>query len=807
MSARKVSIVLAPLKSNQPQHLCSMRKIKDITLVYILCLVVGLNAQAQEKFTLSGYVKNAKNGEEIIGAVISVKGTSNGVATNPYGFYSLTLPKGKYTIVYTLIGFEPQEFEVELFANKTNTIELSEKNQELKEVEIVSERADGNVKNVEMSVNKLDIKTIKKIPALLGEVDIIRGIQLLPGVSTVGEGAQGFNVRGGGVDQNLVLLDEAPVFNSSHLFGFFSVFNPDAVKDVKLIKGGIPAQYGGRLSSILDVRLNEGNNKKLAVNGGIGLIFSRLTIEAPIVKDKCSFIVAGRRSYIDFLAKPFLRDDLKKSKFYFYDLTAKINYIINDKNRVYASGYLGRDVFSSGFKSNWGNTTTTIRWNHLFNQKLFLNTTVFYSNYDYELVFGQPNGDQFSWRSKIINYSIKPEFTYYANTKNTVHIGGQATLYDFRPGRATFTSGDQSSDISLKDKWGVESAVYLDNEQRIGGRITAQYGLRYSMWQYVGPGKVYSYRDTVPNISKPLDDTINVASGKVIKQYGNLEPRFNIKFDLTESSSIKASYTRISQYLHLVSNTSASTPLDVWTPTTNNIKPQICDQVAAGYFKNFGESNNYESSVEIYYKNMINQVDYIDNANLLLNEYIEAELLNGKGRAYGLELFVKKNKGKFTGWLSYTLARTERKVEGINKGDWYPNRFDKLHNLNLVGFYQFNKKWDMSATFAFATGTPSTFPTNRIVVQGYIIPTNADEKRNNYRIPAYHRLDLSVTRQGKVRKRYESFWVFSVYNVYGRHNAFSVYFQQSDSGTNSTEAIQYSIIARPIPSISYNFKF
>ncbi len=782
--------------------------IKKVTFKIVLfLLILSKSGFAQEKFTLSGYVKNSKNGEEIIGAVVSVKGTTNGVATNPYGFYSLTLPKGNYTILYSIVGFESVEREVDLSANRIDNVELGERQQQLKEVEITSERADGNVKNVEMSVNKLDIKTIKKIPALLGEVDIIRGIQLLPGVSTVGEGAQGFNVRGGGVDQNLVLLDEAPVFNSSHLFGFFSVFNPDAVKDVKLIKGGIPAQYGGRLSSILDVRLNEGNNKKLAVNGGIGLIFSRLTIEAPIIKNKCSFIIAGRRSYIDFLAKPFLREDLKKSKFFFYDLTAKVNYIINDKNKVFLSGYLGRDVFSSGFKSNWGNTTTTIRWNHLFNQKLFLNTTAFYSNYDYELVFGQPNGDQFSWRSKIINYSVKPELTYYLNTKNTIHFGGQATLYDFSPGRATFTSGDQSNDISLKDKYGIESAVYIDNEQRIGGRITTQYGLRVSMWDYIGPGKIYTYRDTIPNVSKPLADTSNAASGKVISKYWNPEPRFSIKYDLTTTSSIKASYTRISQYLHLVSNTTASTPLDVWTPTTNNIKPQLCDQVALGYFKNFGENNDYESSVETYYKTMQNQVDYIDNANLLLNEYLEGELMNGKGRAYGLELFVKKNNGKFTGWISYTLARTERKVNGINNNEWYPNRFDKVHNLNVVAFYQFNKKWDASATFAFATGTPATFPTNRIVVQGYIIPNNSDEKRNNYRIPAYHRLDLSVTRQGRVHKKWESFWVFSVYNVYGRHNAFSVYFQQSASGGNSTEAIRYSIIARPIPSIAYNFKF
>ena len=777
---------------------------KRFLIFSILLLVCSISLHAQEKFTLSGYVKNAKSGEELIGAIVVVKGTTNGVATNAYGFYSLTLPKGTYAIVYTQLGMLSIEKQIDLTSNHTENTELSDKEQELKEVVVSSEREDANVKSVEMSVNKLDIKTISKIPALLGEVDLIRAIQLLPGVSTVGEGAQGFNVRGGGVDQNLVLMDEAPVFNSSHLFGFFSVFNPDAVKDVKLIKGGIPAQYGGRLSSILDVRLKEGNNKNYSVSGGLGLIFSRLLIEGPIIKNKCSFVVAGRRSYIDALAKPFLRKDLKKSKFFFYDLTAKVNYIVNEKNKVFLSGYLGRDVFSAGFKSNWGNATSTLRWNHLFNEKLFLNTTAFYSNYNYELEFGR-----FTWRSKIINYSVKPDFTYYLNPKNTIHYGGQATLYDFRPGKASFTSGDNKTDISLKDKYGVESALYIDNEQKLGARLTLQYGLRYSLWDFIGPGSYFTYADTTPNISKRLLAEDSVTTGKVISHYGQLEPRFSLKYDLTETSSIKASYNRISQYLHLISNTTASTPLDVWTPSTNNLKPQIVDQVALGYFKNFGAHNDFETSVETYYKYMQNQVDYIDNANLLLNKYLEADLLNGTGRAYGLELYLKKNTGKFTGFISYTLSRTERKVTGINQGNWYPNRFDKLHNLSVVAFYTFNPKWDVSANFVLATGTPATFPTSKIEIQGYVIPYNADEKRNNYRIPAYHRLDLAITMQGKKRTKWSSYWVVSCYNVYNRKNAFSVYFRQSTdpTQTNITEAVRYSVIGHWIPSIAYNFKF
>jgi hypothetical protein len=664
-----------------------------------------------------------------------------------------------------------------------------------------------------MSVAKLDIKQIQKMPALLGEVDIIKSIQLLPGVTTVGEGASGFNVRGGNIDQNLVLMDEAPVYNSSHLFGFFSIFNPDAVKDVKLIKGGIPAQYGGRASSVLDIRMKEGNSKKMEVNGGLGTIFSRLSIEAPILKDKASFIIAGRRSYIDVLAKPFLskkQPDLKDAKFYFYDLTAKFNWRINDKNTVFASGYFGRDVFGAGFKFNWGNTTATLRWNHIFNSKLFMNMSAFYSNYKYELGFKDEGSSQkFEWTSNIINYSVKPDFTYYLNSKNTIRFGAQGILYTFKPGTAIITSQDGvKSNISLDDQYGVEYAAYIDNEQKLSNRFTLQYGLRWSFFNYMGKGTKYTYRDTIPNESRPLDNEEKIEQGETIKSYNTPEPRLALNYTINDKSSIKLGYNRMSQYLHIVSNTAASTPLDIYTPVTNNIKPLIADQVTLGYFRNF-KDNMFETSGEIYYKNLQNQLDYVDNANLLLNKYLEADLIQGKGRAYGLELYIKKAKGKLNGWVSYTLSKTERQVRGISNDEWYLSKYDRTHNVNTVLIYDLNKRFSFSANFVFQTGTPATFPTAKVEVQGYVIPYNTDNKRNNYRNTPYHRADIGITYNFKSndRKRWKSTIVLSVYNVYNRRNAFSIYFRNNPDYPINTEAVRYSVVGSIIPAITYNFKF
>ena len=769
--------------------------------------------------TVSGYIKDAANGEGLIGVSVYVKESGTGAVTNNYGFYAVTLPPGQYSVVISYIGYAKQTRTINLAnGNVRLDVELKQEGEQLQEVVVSTNRSDDNIKNIEMSVNQIDVKTLKRIPALLGEVDVIRSIQLLPGVSTVGEGATGFNVRGGSIDQNLVLLDEAPVYNSSHLFGFFSVFNPDAVKDVKLIKGGIPANYGGRIASILDVRLKEGNSKKAELNGGIGLIFSRLSYERPVFKGKGSFIVAARRSYADVLAQPFLNGDLKGSKFYFYDLTAKGNYRINDKNTVFLSGYLGRDVFGADFGFNWGNATVSGRWNHVFSDRLFLNTTAYYSNYDYSLnsdLKGKNTSDYFRTDSRIVDYSIKPDFTLYVG-KNTISFGGQSIFHDFQPGTATAASAGSVRTFGLESKYSLENALYVGNEQQVDKKLQLQYGLRYSLFSYIGPGEAYTFQTDVPvGTRRQVITSVAYKGRDVIKTYGNFEPRFAAKYELNNTSSLKLSYNRLAQYIHLISNTSASTPLDIWTPSTNNIKPQLADQIAGGYFKNFGRSTStgseFEASVEVYYKWLQNQIDYIDGASLILNKFLEGDLLTGKGRAYGAEFYVKRNTGVVNGWISYTLAKTERQVAGINNGNWYPTRFDKRHVLTSVLLIDpsRSKRWNFSATFTLASGTPATFPTNRFEYEGIAVPQNFGNTRNNYRIPAYHRLDLAATLQGRKRpgKRKDDNWVFSVYNVYARKNAFSVYFQPNETNTLVTEAVRYSVFATIIPSVTYNFKF
>lgn len=793
-----------------------IKPMKNKLLHYCFLLLLfgtAVPALAQNRHTVSGFVKDQSNGEGLIGVSVYVREAETGVVTNPYGFYSLTLPNGSYTLVFSYIGYQKITKEFTLDADKTISIELADESNQLSEVTISTQKEDENVRGIEMSVNKVEMKTIRKMPALLGEVDLIRSIQLLPGVTTVGEGASGFNVRGGDVSQNLVLLDEAPVYNSSHLFGFFSVFNPDAVKDVKLIKGGIPAQYGGRISSILDVRMKEGNAKKREINGGIGSIFSRLTYEQPFAKGKGSFIVAGRRSYIDVLAKPFLNSDLKDSKFYFYDLTAKVNYRLGDKDTFYASGYFGKDVFGGGdFGFGWGNATATARWNHIFSNKLFMNLTGYYSNYDYNLGQNQnkPDAkDKFDWKSKIISTSIKPDFTFYITPNNQLTFGGQYIYYDTRPGKATFVSEGDMQDISLEPRYADESALYAGNELKFGDRISLQYGVRYSYFRSLGPGTEYLYAETEKGKRKePIFPGTEYKKGDVIKSYGNLEPRAALNIGITSNASIKASYNRTSQYLHLLSNTAASSPLDVWTLSGINIKPEKADQVALGWFQNFSD-NTYEASVEVYYKKMYNQIDYVPASDLLLNEYFAGDLLFGKGRAYGAEFYLKKNKGRLTGWVSYTLSRTERLVESVSNNDWFPARFDKPHNFTAVAIYDLTKRLTLSSNFTIQSGTPATFPTNRYTVGGIVIGNNYNGLRNNSRIPSYHRLDLAATLKAKKKlfKVGEGEWVFSVYNVYNRRNPFSVYTRINEDNPLKAEAVRYSVIGNFIPAITYNFKF
>lgn len=790
-------------------------------LPVILIISIFYHLQGQEKATLSGYLKDASNGETLIGATVYIKELNAGTATNVYGYYAINVAPGLYNLEFRYVGYQTITKVVDLKSNTRMDLELIPEGQQLQEIVVTAEPEDANVTNIEMSTAKLDIKTIKSVPAFLGEADVIRSIQLLPGVSTVGEGASGFNVRGGGVGQNLVLLDEAPVYNSSHLLGFFSVFNPDAVKDVKLYKGGIPANYGGRISSILDIRMKEGNNKEMDVQGGIGTIFSRLSVEAPIIDNKASFIVAGRRSYADILVKPFTDVLDGGAALNFYDLTAKTNVNLNDKNRIYLSGYFGRDVFKfdkrQGF--SWGNATGTFRWNHLFNERLFSNFTVFFSDYDYSLAFGETDRDLFEWDSRIRTNSVKTDFTYFLSPTNELTFGGEALLYTFNPANARGVSNGEVTNISLDKKYGLESSVFVSNEQKVSSTLSLQYGLRASAFNYYGPGDVYTFGEPQRLGERRLPISQRRAdNGELIQSYFNLEPRASFNWKTGAASSIKGSYNRMAQYIHLISNTTASNPLDVWTPSTNNIRPQLGNQYALGYFKNLGVGNTYETSMEVYYRSTDNQIDYIDGADLLINRLLEGDLLPGIGRAYGLELYAKKNKGDLTGWVSYTLAKTELKVEGINQGRWYANRFDQRHNLKVALFYELNEKWSFSTNFTYLTGTPTTFPTARYEVQGIVIPYNDNDERNNFRIPDFHRLDIAATMQGKkVNKRGQvrknrDYYVFSIYNLYSRRNPFSIYFAQGADRTMpgaqiETFANQVSIIGSFFPAVSYNFLF
>lgn len=785
----------------------------------LLIAAIPFFLSAQEKYTINGYIKDASNGEALIGATVLIEELNTGNITNVYGFYSVTVPPGDYTVEFRYIGFVTQSRTVSLTANTRLDVELSEEQTQLEEVVVTAKPEDENVTSTEMSVAELDIQVVRKMPAILGEVDIIKSLQLLPGVTSVGEGSSGFNVRGGNVGQNLVLLDEAPVYNSSHMLGFFSVFNPDAVKDMKLYKGGIPAQFGGRLASILDIRMKEGNNKETEFNGGIGTIFSRFSVEAPIKKEKSSFIIAGRRSYADILARPFVEELRNGAALNFYDLTAKTNFQFSDKDQLFLSGYFGQDNFKfdadQGF--SWGNRTSTVRWNHLFNDRLFSNFTFFFSDYEYELAFGDNPRDKFKWNSDINTLALKPSFTYFIDQKNEFTFGGEIFSYTFEPARATGISDGESINLSLPDRKAIETALYVNNEQRISDDFSMQYGLRFSYFNLIGAGNKFILGDTIPGRRRPVEDVIEVPKGESIAKHHGWEPRLSLKYQLNRTTSVKATYNRMLQYIHLISNTTASNPLDVWTPSSNNLKPQIGQQWAMGLFKNL-KNNQYETSIELYYRKTEQQLEYINGADLLINEALEADLLSGDGRAYGLELYVKKLTGRFNGWVSYTLGRTELQTAGINKGEWYPTRYDQTHNLKLTGFYEINDRWSLSSTFSYLSGTPTTFPTHRYEVQGITIPHNSNDSRNNVRLPDYHRLDFSAIRKGRtVRKdgtprKNRDELVFTVYNIYNRANPFSIYFWQGADRVNvgeraDTRATQVSIFASFIPSITYNFKF
>ncbi|WP_428831788.1 TonB-dependent receptor [Flavobacterium yafengii] len=772
----------------------------------------------KQKFTLSGTVSDAKSNETIIGVNVYFPELKTGTITNEYGFYSITIPKGNYTIQLSFVSFETIIENVNLDKNTKSNFKLFSNEEQLEEVVITTNRKATNIRKAEMSINKLSIATIKKMPVVLGEVDVLKSILLLPGVTNAGEGASGFNVRGGGADQNLILLDEATIFNSSHVFGFFSVFNPDAIKDLKLYKGGIPARYGGRASSVLDIYQKDGSSTGFHMTGGIGLISSRLLAEGPIVKDKGSFLIGGRASYAHLFLK--LSEEQKNNAAYFYDLNTKLSYKLNPNNNLFLSGYFGRDVFSldKSFTNTYGNSTLNLRWNHLFNDKLFSNLSVIYSDYYFGLDLDLVG---FKWDSGIKNYNIKYDFKNYISDKFKLNFGANSIYYDFNPGTINPTNPNSGiNSTQLDKKYAFEPAIYIDAEQEISKKVSLSYGLRYSLFYRLGKSTTNIYTNNEPVTFNQDAQIYEKATpigtkfydkNKVIQSYNYLEPRFSIAYELNKNQSIKASYNRMVQYLQLVSNTSSPTPLDVWMPSDNFIKPQIADQVALGYFKNFND-NEYSFEAETFYKKIQNRIDYIDGADLIANEAIEQVILNGQMRSYGLELMLRKNEGKLTGWISYTLSKSEQQTPGrnsseigINNGQWYNSAYDKLHNLAVTGAYSLNKKWSFGANFILQSGQPVTYPNGQYTYQDILVPSYG--LRNENRLPVYHHLDISatLTPHNNDKRSWKSEWVFSIYNLYNRQNAASINFNQNvDTGNN--EAMRTSIFGI-VPSVSYNFKF
>ncbi len=788
-----------------------LKKIITLTLVLMSLIVT-----AQNKYTLSGTLTEAATGETLIGVNVIVPSLQTGTITNEYGFYSITLPEGEYEVVYSSLGFVSKRINVSLTQNVTQSIFLENDTEQLDEVVISADVERANIKAPQMSVNTLTAGTIKSIPVVLGEADVIKSILLLPGVTNAGEGSSGFNVRGGAADQNLILLDEATIFNSSHLFGFFSVFNPDAIKDVKLYKGGIPSRYGGRVSSVLEIFQKEGNSKELKINGGIGVVASRLLAEGPIVKDKAAFLIGGRASYAHLFLPLF---DIDNSA-YFYDLNTKINYRINDRNSIFLSGYFGRDLFdiNDSFTNIYGNAVGNFRWNHIFSDKLFSNLSLIYSDYFYGLELDFVG---FEWNSGIQNFNLKYDLKHYLTDKLQINYGANNIYYSFNPGKIEPNNPDSGIvEEQLIKKYANESAVYVDIEHDITDKLSVEYGLRVSHFIRFGQDELNVYRDNNPVEFDPFlliyqeAEPINtVASSRSdqLESYTNFEPRISASYVFNDDFSIKGSYTRLSQYLHLLSNTSSPTPLDVWTPSGPFVKPQLLDQYAFGVFKNLS-NGDFTIESEIYYKDIQNRIDYIDGADLIANNAIEQVILNGEARAYGLEFLLRKNTGKLQGWLAYTLSKSEQRTlprneneTGINFGEWYNTPYDKPHDISMYTNYEWNDKWSFNANFVFQTGRPTNYPIGQFVFQDVVVPYYG--LRNVERLPSYHRIDVSAVLKPRKNKNrnWQSEWVFSIYNLYNRRNAASINFRENaDTGIN--EAVRTSIFGI-VPAVTYNFKF
>jgi hypothetical protein len=765
---------------------------------------------SQEKVTLNGYVKDADTGEELTGVTVYVPELKAGAVTNPYGFYSITLPKGTYEVQFSYIGYKFQSLKIELTGNVAHNVALQTEATVIQEVVVTDKRVDENVVSLQMSKNTLDLNQVRKLPALFGEIDILKNIQMLPGVITAGEGTSSFYVRGGSADQNLILNDEAPIYDPSHLFGLFSVFNADVIKDSELYKGGIPARFGGRLSSILEVRTKDGNNKNFNVAGGIGSMASRVMVEGPIIKEKSSFIVSARRSYVDL----FLRAADEDNLVHFYDINAKVNWKSNNKNRFFVAFYAGRDVFnfSDEFGFAWGNRTGTFRWNHLFNDRLFSNTSLIVSNFDYKLELENPV-EGFKWISNLQEVSLKNDLSYFISTNHELTFGYHLTGRRFSPGKISPNS-DQSifTEVELQHMYALDHALYVSDQYRLSDKITIDLGLRLSLFQNVGRSDVFLYEDPFDNTNITRLDTVHYGAWKNIKTYVNLEPRAALRYIIGDGQSAKISYNRMVQNTHLIAAGTVPVPFNTWNPSGYYLEPQLADQVAIGYFRNF-DNNTYEFSAEAYYKDIKNVTDFADNADIFFNQDLSTEFRQGKAWAYGLELMINKTSGRLTGSVGYTLSKAMRKVPGVNLDKPFAANYDRRHVANIQAAYDLNEKWTFGATFTFSTGRPITLPTGKFEYQNY--HPDVITERNGYRLPTFHRLDLSATYTPRknANRKLKGQWVFSVYNAYNRQNPFTVYTRitQDDDGETigdgHTKEARMIYLFPILPSVTYNFKF
>lgn len=776
-----------------------MRFIKTIFLYLILLFTFSINSLAQESYTINGVVKDSLSGETLIGVTLKFNGKSQvGTSTNAYGFFSYKLNSGTYDISVSYVGYKTIYKKINIEANTKLDLNMVPDNV-IDEIVISAERRNDNVVNAQMGVAKINLNEIRNVPVLFGERDILKTLQLLPGIKSAGEGNSGFYVRGGSTDQNLILLDEAPVYNASHLLGFFSTFNSDAIKDVSVFKGGMPAQYGGRLSSVLDIRMNDGNKKEYTAEGGIGLISSRLKLEGPIVKDKGSFMISGRRTYADAFLALSKDSSIKNNTLYFYDLNAKANYQIDEKNTLYLSGYFGRDELglSETFGFGWGNTTATLRWNHLYSNRLFSNTSLIYSNYNYVIEsFLEENN--FKVNSSIRDLNLKQDFQLALNNSHNVRFGVDLIQHTISPGDITANETSSVNEVTVEKRRGSEIAAYISDEWEVNDRINMVYGLRASSFFLLGPGS-FSNFDQDGNILSSK----SYSGGELVKKYINLEPRISASYQLNAISSIKSSFTRNTQNLHLMSNSTAGSPTDLYIMNSNNVRPEIADQLALGYFRNF-KDDNYEFSAEVYYKKMQRQIEYRSGTDLRGNQNVEADLLFGDGRTYGVELFLKKRFGKINGWIGYTLSKAERQFNDINDGKWFLAKQDRTHDLSLVGIYKANERWTLSSNFVYNTGSAVTFPAGKYQLNGNTVFYYSE--RNADRMPDYHRLDFSATLEGKPGKKLQSSWSFGVYNLYNRKNAYSIDFRDDPKDKNKTQAVRTTLFGI-IPSITWNFKF